>query len=136
MSTRKRARPLLEKNVGPVTFGMYLRVARTTLGITQTEMAKKLNITRSAVCEIEKGRHFVSPKLALKIAKVAKLSETQAVRLCLQDQLNRNQIKMVINNLSVLNPRLSRATSLRSSSLASTKSTRTTSRRIATKRGA
>ena len=91
---------VLEKDLGPVTFGMYFRVARGLLGLTQEEMGKKLNISRSAVCEIEKGRHLVSPKLALKIAKKAKLSPALAVKLCLQDQLNRDKIKMTIDDLA------------------------------------
>ena len=101
MSTKKKsAREILEKNLGPLTFGMYFRVARDLLELTQEEMGKKLNISRSAVCEIEKGRHLVSPKLALKIAKKAKLSPTQAIRLCLQDQLRRDKINMTIDDLA------------------------------------
>ena len=101
MSTkRKLAIEVLEESVGPLTFGMYFRVARDLLELTQEEMGKKLNISRSAVCEIEKGRHLVSPKLALKIAKKANLSSTLAVKLCLQDQLNRDKIKMTIDDLA------------------------------------
>ena len=101
MNTKKKlAREVLGKNVGRITFGMYLRVARDLLGLTQEEMGKKLNISRSAVCEIEKGRHMVRPKLALKIAKKAGLSPTQAVKLCLQDQLDRDKINMSIDDLT------------------------------------
>ena len=99
MSTKKCAKTLLEKNVGPVTFGMFLRVARDNLEMTQAEMAKELGVTRSAICEIEKGRHLVSPKLAVEIAKKAKLSQKQAVRLCLQDRLNRDKINLVIDGI-------------------------------------
>ena len=91
MTTRKLipARQSLEKLVGPLTFGMFMRVARNTLEISQAEMAKRLKISPSTLCDIEKERQLVSPKLALKVARAAGLSETQAVRACLQDQVRR-----------------------------------------------
>ena len=64
------------------------------------EMAKTLNITKSAICEVEKGRHLVGPKMALKIAKKAQLSESQALRLCIQDQLRRDKIKLTIDEIA------------------------------------
>ncbi len=54
------------------------------------------------VLEVEKNALLRRSDIFLKIAKMAKLSQTQAVRLCLQDQLNRNKIKMIINDLSLL----------------------------------
>jgi DNA-binding XRE family transcriptional regulator len=56
-------------------------------------MAKKLGITKSAVCEIEKGRTLVSPKAAIRYAKKAGFSETLALETCLQDQLRKANIK-------------------------------------------
>ena len=98
MTTKKRlARELLEKSVGPLTFGMFLNAARTNLDLTQIEMGRKLGISKSSVCDIEKGRHLVSPKLALKIAKKVGFSEQLAVKLCLQDQLARDKIKMMVD---------------------------------------
>ena len=91
------ASELLRKEIGPLTFGVFLRVARTSMDITQVEMAKKLGVSRSMICDIEKGRQLVSPTLALKIAKKAKLSEKLAIKLCLQDQLNKARIKMKID---------------------------------------
>ena len=79
-----------------MTFRRFLRAARTSLDITQVEMGKKFNVSKSVICDIEKGRQLVSPKMALKIAKKAKLSEKLAVKLCLQDQLKRGNIKMKI----------------------------------------
>ena len=83
--------------VGPLTFGMFLNAARTNLDLTQVEMGKKLNVSKSVICDIEKGRQLVSPKMALKIAKKVGLSEKLAVKLCLQDQLNRDRIKMTVD---------------------------------------
>lgn len=92
MSTKKRAADLLKKEVGSLSFGMFLRSARTTLDATQAEMAKMLGVTKSVICDIEKGRQLVSPALAQKIAKKAGLSEKLAVKLALQDQLAKAKI--------------------------------------------
>lgn len=94
--TTKKASILLKKEVGELTFGMFLKSSRTSLELTQAEMAKKLSVTTSVICDIEKERQLVSPTLALKIAKKAKLSEKLAVQLCLQDQLNKAKIKMKV----------------------------------------
>ena len=96
MSTKEKASSLLKKEVGPLTFGSFLRATRTSMGLTQPQMATKLGVSKSVVCDIEKGRQLVSPKLAVSIAKKAKLSEKLAVKLCLQDQLNKAKIKMKV----------------------------------------
>jgi hypothetical protein len=49
------------------------------------------------LCDIEKGRQGVSIILAVKIAKLAKLSQESAVRYALQDQLDRAKIKMKVS---------------------------------------
>ncbi len=92
MTTRKRATDVLEKSVGPLSFGSFLRAARTTLELTQEEMAKRLAVTKSVICDIEKGRQLVSPTLARRIAKKACLSERLALKLALQDQLRKAKI--------------------------------------------
>ncbi|MCY4523918.1 MAG: helix-turn-helix transcriptional regulator [Halobacteriovoraceae bacterium] len=96
MSTKITVFDLIEEELGEITFGTFLRAARTSLGITQAEMGKKLRVSRSVICDIEKGRQLVSPELAIKIAKRAKLSEKLAVKLCLQDLLKKYNIKMKI----------------------------------------
>jgi DNA-binding XRE family transcriptional regulator len=95
MST-KRLIPLLEKEVGEMTFGMFLRVARGRLELSQAEMARKLKISRGSLCDIEKGRQLVSPTLAVKIAKATGLPEMLAVKACLQDQLKKANIKLKV----------------------------------------
>ena len=67
MST-KRLSPILEKKHGPVTFALFLRTARESLGLTQTEMAQKLGIAKGTLCDVEKGRQLVSVTWAKKIA--------------------------------------------------------------------
>lgn len=94
--TTKKASDLLKKEVGAVSFGTFLKASRTSMELTQSEMAKKLGVSTSIVCDIEKGRQLVSPVLALKISKKAGLSEKLSVQLCLQDQLNKAKIKMKV----------------------------------------
>lgn len=93
MTTKNRAVTALLKSTGPLSFGMFLRVARTSLGLTQSEMAVILEISKSNLCDIEKGRQLVSPDFAKKVAKKAGLSEEIAVQACLQDQLKKAKIK-------------------------------------------
>jgi DNA-binding XRE family transcriptional regulator len=95
--TTKKAADLLRKEVGDASFGSFLRAARTAIDATQAEMAAMLNVSKSVICDIEKGRQLVSPTLALKIAKKADLSERLALKLCLQDQLKKAKIKYSID---------------------------------------
>jgi DNA-binding XRE family transcriptional regulator len=89
----KDALTVIEKYTGKPTFGMFLRVARSTMDVTQAEMARILGVPRSMVCDIEKNRQNVSLNLAVKIAKKAGLSTHLAVQLCLNDQIKRAKIK-------------------------------------------
>ena len=96
MVIRKNLLPLLKKEIGPLTFGTFLRSARGALDVSQAAMARQLGISRGTLCDIEKGRQLVSPGLAVRIAKAAGFSELVAVKACLQDQLNRANIKMKV----------------------------------------
>ena len=94
--TTKRLRDILEREMGPMTFGGFLRGARTAKGISQVEMAKFLGITKSSLCDIEKGRQAVTPILAARIAKKCGLSEVVAVETAVNDQLNRAGLKITV----------------------------------------
>jgi len=89
----KEAGKLFEKIRGPFSFATYMLGIRTTLGLTQVEMAKKLGISKAALCEIEKGRTLVSPQAASRYARKAGFSETLALEACFQDQLRKANIK-------------------------------------------
>ncbi len=84
---------ILGKINGPISFATYLLGVRTTLDMSQVEMAKKLGITKAALCEIEKGRTFVSPSTAVRYAKKLGFSITVALEACIQDQLRKANIK-------------------------------------------
>lgn len=92
MSTRS-ASEILEKLLGPPTFGGYLRSMRTMLDLTQEEMAKKLNMSKGGICDIEKGRQFVSIELAAKIARKCKMSEEMAIYFVINDSVRRAGLK-------------------------------------------
>ncbi len=87
---------LLETKLGPLSFGRYLRVYRERLELSQVDVAKRLKMAKGTLCDIEKERQIVSPKLALSIAKKLKLSEKLALKLCLQDQLRKLNLKFQI----------------------------------------
>ena len=93
MNTKKLS-SLLEKKHGNVTFAMFLRAARESLGYSQTEMGKKIGMSKGTLCDIEKGRQLVSVSLAKKIANKARLSEPLAIKACIQDQLNKANVHL------------------------------------------
>lgn len=94
MSTK--ALKSLEKKFGPISFGGFLRSARTMKDMTQVEMADFLGISKSTLCDIEKSRQLVSLDLASKIAKKCQLSETFAVQAAITDQLRRSGLKFEV----------------------------------------
>ena len=95
MSTRtKKLVPLLDEKLGPASFAGFVRGARASKDLSQTDMARMLGVSRSALCDIEKGRHLVSPRLAQRIAEKCGLSDVMAVTLALQDQLTRAKIRL------------------------------------------
>jgi len=92
MTIKNFAKNLLKKEIGPAILGSFLRAVRTAMDATQIEMGKILGVSKSVICDIERGRHMVGPKLAYKIACKAGLSTVLAVQLCLQDQLRLSKI--------------------------------------------
>lgn len=89
----KEANQVFEKVNGPYTFATFILGIRTTLNLTQVQMAKKLGISKAALCEIEKGRTLVSVHAAVRYAKKAGFSTIVALEACFQDQLRKANIK-------------------------------------------
>lgn len=94
MSTKFKATEFFERELGPMTFGAFLSSVRELLNLTQAALARKLKVSRSMICDIEKGRVLVSPSLAHKIAKIAGFPAKFAIKYCLQDQLRKANLKM------------------------------------------
>lgn len=87
---KKTVRGVLEKLAGgPLTLGMAIRATREGAEMSQAGFARKLGVTRSYLCDLEKNRKTVSPAKAAKFARVLGYAEQQYVRLALQDALRR-----------------------------------------------
>lgn len=77
----------LETKYGPMTIGMFLKAFREADEISQTEFARTLKISRANLCDLEKGRKFVSPERAANFARILKVPEVALIKLALQDLL-------------------------------------------------
>ena len=86
----------LSKELGPVSFGGFIRAARTMKDKTQKEMADFLGIAKGTLCDIEKGRQFVSIDLAYRIAKKCGLSEAMAVECAVRDQIRKSGLNLQV----------------------------------------
>ncbi|MEI6790514.1 MAG: helix-turn-helix transcriptional regulator [Myxococcaceae bacterium] len=91
MDTRKQksdAMAFLEDLTdGPLTLGGALEAIRLGEEISQTEFSRILGISKSHLCDIEKGRKAVSPARAEEFARLLGYSEAQLVRLSLEAQI-------------------------------------------------
>lgn len=92
MTTKQGKSPqrFLEKLAGgPLTLGMAIRATREGDEMSQAGFARKLGVTRSYLCDLEKNRKAVSPARAAKFARKLGFSEQLYVRLALQDALRK-----------------------------------------------
>ena len=74
---------------GPLTMAKILNSIRLGEEMNQIEFAKLLGISKSNLCDIEKGRRFISPEMAAGFAEKLGDSKEQFIRIALQDQLHR-----------------------------------------------
>lgn len=79
-----------------LTFGKLLWSIREADEISQADFAQKLKISRQHLCDIERGRKVVSPKLAAKYAEMLGYSREQFIRLSLQDLVDREGLNVLI----------------------------------------
>lgn len=80
-----------------LTFGSMLKSIRQCEDLSQVDFSQKLRISRQKLCDIEHGRRNISPKRATEFAEVLGYSSKQFVRLCLQDQLDRDGIDLTVH---------------------------------------
>lgn len=100
MSTRKKsdAMRFLESAAGrPLSLGGLLESIRLGEEMSQAVFAKKLGVSASHLCDIEKGRKVVSPERAAKFAKILGRSPEQFVRLSLQELVDEAGLKMKVD---------------------------------------
>lgn len=99
MRIRKKsdAMKFLEGLVGELRFGGLIEAMRQAEEMSQVEFARKLGISKQHLCDIEKGRKFVSPERAAKFARILGHSERSFVALALQDIVNQGGLKLKVN---------------------------------------
>ncbi len=97
MNTKISAMKYLEKISGKsLSLGSFLESIRLGEDMSQVEFAKKIKISRSHLCDIEKGRKLVSPSRAVEFANALGYSPIQFVRLSLQDELSKSGLKFKV----------------------------------------
>ena len=96
IESKSAARKSLERITGPLSFGALLTAVREGEGWSQTDMAVRLGVSRSHLCDLEKGRKSVSPARAAAFAAILGYSEKQFVRLVLQDLVNQAGLKFEV----------------------------------------
>ncbi len=102
MSIKKAEKTLtlLEEISGnKLTIGSCLWSIRECEEMTQIVFAKKLDISRQYVCDLEKGRRGISPSMAATFAKKLGYSQVQFIRLALQDELDRAGLPFEVGDL-------------------------------------
>ena len=90
MSTEKRKThglQDLEKRLGRLTVGEFLRAWRETEEMTLKDFGKRVGLSISNLCDIEKGRKGVSPEKAEQIAKALGVPPALLVRLSIEESL-------------------------------------------------
>ena len=79
---------------GPLSFAELIRSIRLGEEESQASFARRLHISISYLCDIEKGRKTVSIERAARFANILKYSKEQFVRLALQDVINKAKLDM------------------------------------------
>lgn len=100
MSTKKKSPTMkfLNDLAGrSLSLGGLLESLRLSEEESLASFSKRLRVSPSHLCDIEKGRKTVSPLRAAQFAKALGRSESQFVRLALQDEINRSGLKFKVN---------------------------------------
>ena len=78
---------------GPLTLGRAMAAVRKSEGLSQDQCARKLGVSKSHLCDVEKGRKAVSPERAAKWARVLGYPESVLIRLAMQSELDAAGLK-------------------------------------------
>ena len=100
MSTRTKSDTMkyLERIAGrPLNLGGLIESIRLGEEMSQTAFARKLGVSPSHLCDIEKGRKVVGPKRAARFAMILGRSPEQFVRLSLQELIDEAGLKLRVN---------------------------------------
>ena len=98
MPTKQKSKAIqfLESLVGELTLAGYLTAIREGEEMSQAAFAARLGVSRSHLCDIEKGRKTLSAERAARFATILGYSDRQFVRLALQDTLREAGLKMTV----------------------------------------
>lgn len=94
--TQKTLRDIEKITGAKLTLGKLLWAIRRADEKSQIDFSKKLGITKQHLCDIERGRKPVSPKLAAEYAKKLGYSKEQFIRLSIQDSLDRDKLNVFV----------------------------------------
>lgn len=99
MTTKKsKTVKLLEEILGgPITFGDMVWSSRLSLEMSQAELGEVIGVSRSYICDIEKGRRTVSPERAAAIAEALGMSPTLFVQQSIQDAVDRAELGLKVS---------------------------------------
>ncbi len=98
MTTKKStaARELL-KDVMTSSFGEFVRDIRECDEISQTELAKRMHVSRQFMSAIEKDKANISLEMAIKIARALGYPYEAFVEVFLNDMLRKSGIKKIVH---------------------------------------
>ena len=94
--TRPAEEVLDELRGGPLTFGAMLRSLRKCDDLTLAVFSRKLGISVSHLCDIEKGRRTVSAGRAARWAKLLGHPVPLFVQLAVQTELDSSNLKLKV----------------------------------------
>ena len=100
MNTRKKSDAMKfmeELTGGPLTLSKVIKSTRQCEEMTQEQFAKLLGISKSHLCDIEKGRKNVSPERAYNFANILGYSPELYVTLALQAMIDSAGIDMIVD---------------------------------------
>ncbi len=86
----------LEKRFGRMTVGMFVKAFRESEGLSQSEYARKVGLSRANLCDLEKGRKLISPERAAKLSKKLGVPEKVLIQLAIQDSLHAARLKYTV----------------------------------------
>lgn len=99
MPTEKKtdATRFLEKLMGgALTFGAMIESTRICDEITQVELARRMGISKSYLCDLEKGRKFPSLEMAAKFGKVLGYAPAYFVQMAITEQIRKAGLKLTV----------------------------------------
>ncbi len=104
MSTKKKKKKksatmkfLDELTGGPLSIGDAVNAARLSAELSQAELGERVGVSRSYICDLEKGRKPISPRKAAAIAKALGMVEAVFVKLAIQDTVDRSGLNYTVS---------------------------------------